>query len=217
MEGEGTTGSAATSPEATRAETPGLSAGPLPDLTDEYFNEPVFESAKLRMQHFVKEWVTNGHNAAAAARAAGYSEVCASAQGNRLLKMVYVQRLIRNILGSEPYQVPEAEEGVRQHLLAVRDANLATYFTVDATGIPKVDLLNLTEEQGKAMQSLKVNRFGEIEIKLKDSLKAAELLGRTHKMFVDKHELFGPGGVPLVPPVINVTFVDAPKKEEEAA
>lgn len=205
--------------EAAEVQSPAPSAQPLPDLTESYIlenTEPTFESTRQRMKLFVQAYLTNGRNGAAAARAAGYSENAAAQIANRLLKAAYVQKLIRNVLGEDPYQIAEAEEGVRQHLLAVRDAHLVDYFTLDEKGNPKLDLLNLTREQGAAIQSIKVNRWGEIEIKLKDSVKAAELLGRHHKMFTDKTEWTGKDGQALVPPVINVTFVDAPRKEEVA-
>lgn len=42
----------------------------------------------------------------------------------------------------------------------------------------------------------------------KNALKAAELLGDFHKLFVKRLEHAGPNGQPLPPPVFNLTFPD---------
>lgn len=42
----------------------------------------------------------------------------------------------------------------------------------------------------------------------KNALKAAELLGEFHKLFVKRHEFAGPGGAPLPAPTLGITFPD---------
>ena len=51
------------------------------------------------------------------------------------------------------------------------------------------------------------------EVELHDPLKASELLGRTHGIFVDKTELTGKDGSPLMPAVGTVIFNIGKKKD----
>lgn len=188
----------------------------IPDLTDEYIQENSgSQPSRHRMTLFAHTWLANGQNGTAAAIQAGYSPRTAGSIACELLRKVFVQRIIQNVLGADPYKIEEARRGVVQHLLAVRDAHLGSYLIFDDRGQPHFDLISLTREQSAAIESLKIKPSGEVEVRLKDSVRAAELLGKALNMFVDRHEFLGENGQPLVPPIINVMFVDRPQREEE--
>lgn len=46
-------------------------------------------------------------------------------------------------------------------------------------------------------------------LEMRDRLKASELLGKAHMDFIDRKELTGANGIPLIAPDVQVIFVDA--------
>lgn len=183
----------------------------LPDLTEAYLAEhlePAFEATRQRYRDFARFYLTNGRNASKAAKQAGYAPVSAHVQGHRLLKVSYIRQLIRSAIGEDLEEQRTIEEGVLETLTAIRKTRLRDLIKLDVNGNPEFDLLSMTDDQAIGVRKIKILRGGDIEIELESKVKAAELLGKHKGMFVEKRELSGPGGTPLLPAVINVSFKD---------
>ncbi len=113
-----------------------------------------------QQEKFAEEYIVNGFNAAAAARAAGYSERSARSQGNRLLTYADVQKYIRK---------------------AIDDALSVNRITLKKQILDKLMSIAFGEPETKE------NRDGEIVgVSFRDNLKALELLGKYMTMFSDK-------------------------------
>jgi len=112
-------------------------------------------------------------NATKAARLAGYSPRTARQQGSRLLSNVD----IRAFLSQRYKEVAMSSDEVLMRLANIARASLTDYCDENGTiDWPKV------AKDGYALKSMK--RGGKLEFESK--LRALELIGRAHAMFIDK-------------------------------
>ena len=124
---------------------------------------------------FVSEYIKD-MNAAKAAIRAGYSQKTARSIGQRLLTKVDIKKAIEI----------ELEE--------VRKANIAEAIEVE-------EFLTLAMRGEKKEEVLigvggGEQQVGEIQVSMKDRIKAAELLGKRYALFTDKKQITG--AVPVV-------------------
>lgn len=175
-----------------------------------------YERLSAKRRKFV-DLLCSGKTQTDAAREAGYGPRSPKVAAVRLLKdplvrAAYDQR--RDQLAQEAGA--EAIAVVRE-LLRLGYANMADYMQVTPDGDPYVDLSKITREQAAAIQEFTVDEYTEgrgenardvkrVRIKLVDKKGALELLGKWLRMWTTQHELTGPGGKPLPPPSINITF-----------
>ena len=154
------------------------------------------------VEHYLAHW-----NASEAARLAGYSEKTAYSQGGRLLKDVEVQAAMAE-------RLTELKAGADEVLLRL---------TSHARGSMDdfLDGATLSIEQARArgrlhlIKKYKVTRRIEpgeepratietVEVELYDAQAAMVQIGRALGLFVDRQELTGAGGAPLMP----ISFIE---------
>jgi phage terminase small subunit len=101
-------------------------------------------------------------------------------------------------------------------------SNMADYMQLEPDGGARLDFSAVDRSKAAAIQELTVEQFmtggGEyaqevrrVKFKLADKARALELLGKHLKLFVDRTEVSGPGGVPFAP-VLNIRFVSPQSK-----
>jgi phage terminase small subunit len=138
-----------------------------------------------RQAAFIREYLKNGGNATEAAKAAGYSERTAYAQGSRLLKDVEVKKAIAAKVEKieEKYEVQTAY--ILKNLVEVVERCMQrapVMVRVDGGQVQAVD------EEGRHVWEFNSNGVN----------KALELLGKYKKLFTDKVEASGADGGPIV-------------------
>ena len=131
---------------------------------------------------FVSEYIKD-MNAAKAAIRAGYSKKTARSIGQRLLTKVDIKKAVET----------ELEE--------VRKANIAEAIEVE-------EFLTLAM-RGKKKEEVLIGvgggeqRVGEIQVSMKDRIKAAELLGKRYALFTDKKQITGAVPVVIVDDIVE--------------
>jgi len=106
---------------------------------------------------------------------------------------------------------------VLHELAKIGFANMRDFITVQSDGGAVIDLKNLTRDQAAAIAEITVDEYVEgngdaaravkrVKVKLAEKKGPLELLGKYFKLWTDKAELAGPGGMPLAPPVFNFGF-----------
>lgn len=180
------------------------------------------DSLTDKQRAFVSEYLVD-KNATAAYIRAGYTARgnAAEASASQLLRNPKIRAEIDKRLAFLMERVEITPERILQELAAIAFADTNDYVQIvemdgieyDAKGDPRLDedgvpktykyqtvaikpTDQLTRFQRKAIKSIKQGKDG-IEIHLHDKQKALELLGRNHKLFVDKTELSGADGQPF--------------------
>lgn len=153
-----------------------------------------------KQQLFVDFYFIHGCNATKAAKAAGYSEKTAYSQGSRLLKDVDIDAHIRARMNEVAMQADE----VLRHLAEIGRADLDD--VTDDNG--NLDFKKARESgSSRLIRRIKSRAITtensdvvETEVEMHDRLKALELLGKHHKLFVERHELTGAdgGAIPIL-------------------
>lgn len=148
---------------------------------------PTAQVDEQRRLKFIQEYVKT-FNATKSAIAAGYSAKTAKQQGSRLLTRVDVQNELSKQFKKNRKRLKKDHDltikDLQRRLARIITANISDYMDwneEDATMIPKVEIDN-----PEGIQSIKVthNQYGSsLQIKLKDDLKAMELLGNSIGMF----------------------------------
>lgn len=151
-------------------------------------------------QRFILEYLKK-YNGTQAGIEAGFSKKTAAAQASRLLNNVNIQKALQEV--SEKIttrDIADAQE-IREFLTSVMRGNITDVCSWSESGlvfnkhsgdmnpdktrlVKKVKVTEKTSQEGD-WQEVKT------ELEIHDPLKAAELLGRTLGIFLDKHELTG--------------------------
>lgn len=155
------------------------------------------------VEHYLRTW-----NASEAARLAGYSEKSARLIGHENLTKPDIQTAIQERLA----ELRMSADEVLVRLAEQARATLADFIDIPAPGARAHSdateahaalagwSLNLhkAEQRGKLhlIKKLKSGQWGP-EIELYDAQAALQLLGRHHKLFVDRTELTGKDGNPI--------------------
>lgn len=132
------------------------------------------EKLTIKQQRFADEYLID-LNATQAAIRAGYSKKTANEQGARLLVNVSVKKYIDTRMAEKEKELIADQDEVLKYLTSVlRGESQSTEIVVEGVG----------EGFSEARKVLK-------EPSEKERLKAAELLGKRYKLFIDKHEIEG--------------------------
>ena len=115
-------------------------------------------------------------------------EKTAAQAGSRLLRNVKVAEYIRERMQKRQERTEITQDRVLEELAAIAFAKSTDYAEVKNGAVNIKDSSVLTEQQVKAIASIKEGKFG-IEVKLNNKEKALELLGRHLGMFKDKVEV----------------------------
>lgn len=164
----------------------------LPELTD-------------KQQLFVDYYFIYGCNATKAAKAAGYSERTARKIGSENLTKLDIAAHIRARMSKVAMQADE----VLMHLAEIGRSDFDD--VTDDNG--NLDLKKARESgTSRLIKRVKTRAITtensdivESEIEMHDRLKALELIGKTHRLFVERQEITGADGGPI--PII-ITGMD---------
>jgi phage terminase small subunit len=152
-----------------------------------------------KQEAFAKEYVID-YNATQAAIRAGYSEKTAYSQGNRLLKKVEVQAMIKKLEAEASKRTQVSKDMVIRELARVAFVDARKLF--DENGKPK-DIRMLDDDTAAALASVDIyeefdyNGDGKEltgytkKYKWADKLRALEMLGKHLGMFTDKVHVEG--------------------------
>lgn len=148
-------------------------------------------TAKLtpKQAMFVKEYLVD-LNATQAAIRAGYSAKTASEQGTRLLGNVKIQAALGEIQQARGNRLEVTADRIEKELAKIAFAKVNGAVEWDALTAKLKSSDELPDEVLATIQEISQTAHG-IKIKQYDKLKALELLGRRHGMFVDKVEHSG--------------------------
>ena len=136
-----------------------------------------------RRLEFARQYVAT-RNGALSARRAGYEAKSSDSEAARLLGIVEVQAEIERIRADVAGSLDITPEFVAQELAALAFSNLGDYFTIDASGLPVLDLAGVEPGKLRALASVKHDATG-TSIKLHDKHAALVTLARTLGMVQD--------------------------------
>jgi len=152
---------------------------------------------------FVEEYL-KCFNATKAALAAGYSAQTARAQGARLLTNVDIAQAVKERLQESAMSADE----VLMRLAAIARGDIGDLLTVQGSNIV-VDLSKAVAAQKTGLvkkltqkRTTQTTQAGTVDdvvtsLELHDPLTALQLLGKHHKLFVEKSEVSGPNDGPI--------------------
>jgi len=146
----------------------------------------------VKQQIFIDSYLTS-YNATAAALIAGYSEKTAYSQGARLLKNVEISEAIAERLQESAMSADEVLMRLAEHARGDIDNYLSDdghFDLAKARGAKHTQLIRKFKTRTTARlvgdEEIKTT---ETEIELYDSQAALALLGKYHKLFIDKTEI----------------------------
>ena len=149
----------------------------------------------IKQRVFVEEYL-RCWNATEAAKRAGYSERTARQQGSRLLSNA-------NILEEIDKRISEKAMAADEVLIRLAEqARVSLDEVIDVYGkgkhewnvnIPKI----IADGKGHLIKSLTPTQYG-LKVELHDKQRALELLGKHHRLFVDRQEITGADGGAIV-------------------
>lgn len=151
-----------------------------------------------KQARFVEEYLVDLNGTQAAIRA-GYSRDSAAVIAYENLRKPQIAAAIDRALAERP---GITRTRIVDELGRIAFANAGDYFDWGPDGVKVKASTDLTEEQRAVVCEVSqtvTEKGGTIRVKLADKLAALEKLGKTLRMFTDKHEVSGAGGEPLVP------------------
>jgi phage terminase small subunit len=182
----------------------------------------VNESVKLtlKQEQFCQAYIQNGGNASEAYRTAYNAEdmkpEVIHVKACELLKSgkvsVRIDELKDDILSRHQVTI----DRVINEYSKLAFTNMGDFFRVDNDGLPQLDLSAITRNQSAAIsevtcEMIRTEKDGDdrmpvlkAKIKLADKRGALDSLSKVLGIFVDKHEVTGKDGAPIIP-VIHVT------------
>jgi phage terminase small subunit len=152
---------------------------------------------KARRAAFVREFLVDG-NATQAAIRAGYSPKSAVHSAKRLLR---IPAIVKQIAEAQVIAAQRNEltvDRVIQELMCIAFSDGSECFPkIEGGKVIPPNVHNLTDSQRRTISDVSVSRQG-VRVYRFDKIKALELLGRYLGMYVDRHEVTGDDGGPLV-------------------
>lgn len=148
-----------------------------------------------KQQRFCDEYLID-LNATQAAIRSGYSEKTAYSQGQRLLKNVEVKAYLDKRMAEKEDALVAKQDEIMKYLTAVMRREMSENIVVT---LKEKKTFYAPDAEGKMRKNTietEVPEVVEIPAQLKDSNKAAELLGRRYSMFTDKVDV--DGALPVV-------------------
>jgi phage terminase small subunit len=170
-----------------------------------------------KQQRFVDEYLVD-LNATQAAIRAGYSKRTAKVQGSRLLTIADIQASIQESMRGRETRTHITQDRVLQELARIAffdirklyrpDGGLKAMSELDdeaAAVLAGVDVVEMQGAMGVAAEGgvAHVPMYTK-KAKIPDKVGALSLAMRHLGMLKDKTELSGPGGAPMLPPVIKL-------------
>lgn len=159
-----------------------------------------------RQKLFPKEYLID-LNATQAAKRCGYSEKTAYSQGQRLLKHVEVQQIIKEELEKKIAKTDNAGQMVIDELTRIIQTNMFDFFTIGDDGLPYADLSKVPYEMGRVISKIHTDQYidqtetvkdedGEerkvtvkkVRIEFWSKTAATEQLGKYYELFTMKHK-----------------------------
>lgn len=176
-----------------------------------------------RERRFVQNYFSNGLNGVKAAIDAGFSSnyATAASMASRLLRRPTVVKMIERERAKEGDHSAELRRRQIERLETIAFADVRQLYNPDGALKPVPDMDDHTYALVGAIKTreeldgdgMKVGDV--VELKIKDQVKAHELLAKMTGALVEKHEHTGKGGVPLAVEVVQ--FTPAPKKKKAKA
>ncbi len=169
-----------------------------------------------KQARFIEEYLVD-LNATQAAIRAGYSAKRARAIACENLTKPDIQGAIQKAMDARSKRTEITADSVLAELRKIAFGDARRVMRWGPGGVTLIDSAELSDDDAaivsEASESI-TQAGGSIKLKTHDKLKALELLGRHLGMFVDRKELTGAGGAPLVPPVLQINFVTPPESQE---
>lgn len=164
---------------------------------------------RVKMERFAQEYIKD-FNGTRAAIAAGYSETSAAVIACENLRKPNIKKRIDELLETKLAAAAVTEERIIERLaqIAFGDPRKVAEFKNGKLSITDSDKLTRAEAGMIAAMSEETGNKRKREIKFHDPIRAAELLGKTKKMFTDKVEHEG---------MVAVTFNDSIPDDEPPA
>ncbi len=147
---------------------------------------------------FVHHYVTNGYNAAAAARAAGFAESSANTQGAKLVAKPRVKAAIDALIAPTLKKLNVTKDRIIEELALIAFSDIGEAFNANGDLLPIHDM---PESIRRALSGIDVDMLFEgrgedkehvgftKKIRTWEKTKAIELLGKHLKMWTDKVEI----------------------------
>jgi len=152
---------------------------------------------KARRAAFVREFLVDG-NATQAAIRAGYSPKSAVHSAKRLLRMPAITEAIAKAQAEAARRNEITVDRVLQELSRIAFHDPSKIVTVTKRqGIKITPTEDLDDDHRRCVESVGESQHG-LRIKLLDKTRALELLGKYLGMWVERHEITGDEGGPLV-------------------
>lgn len=164
---------------------------------------PSARDLTLKQRRFIEEYLRDP-NATQAAMKAGYSAKTAESIGGENLRKPRIAKILEEREAALVRQRELSQEAVLEAIRRQVLGDIRELFDDDCNFIP---IKRLTAAQASMIAGfeivLKNAEAGDghtdrvLKLKLKDASKYVEMAGKYFGLFVDRHELSGPGGLPL--------------------
>lgn len=155
---------------------------------------------RIFVEEYLKCW-----NATAAARAAGYSENTAAIIGHENLQKPNIAAEIDRRKAEIIMTTDEVLTRLGEQARGAHTAYIGADGSVDLAGLKAAGLMHL-------IKGTRYDRVGNLIVEFYDAQAALDKLLKTKGVYIERHELSGPGGGPIVvtkieviPPADNAT------------
>lgn len=169
-----------------------------------------------KQRRFVEQYLID-LNATQAAIRAGYSERTANKVGPRMLVNVGVVTAVNRAIEERSKRTEITQDSVLQELGRIGFSDMRQFTQWGPDGVVLNDCATLDADAARCVAEVSQTTSkdgGSLKFRLHDKVSALEKLGKHLGMFVDRHELTGANGAPLLPPgAIQVTLVAASHAE----
>jgi len=118
--------------------------------------------------------------------------------GCRLLRNANIQSRLAEVARRACVRNEAGVDRVLSRLVAIAFSDLRQAATWGPRGVALVDSKTLPDDVAVAIESVSEDKDGNVKIKRSDQIRALELIGKYHKMFVERLEHGGDGGGPIV-------------------
>jgi len=138
-------------------------------------------------ERFCQEYIID-LNITRAAKDASFSKKTARTIGSKLLTRIDIQDRIAELMEERAKRTEITQDRVLEELACLGHSNIKKYIKHAATGfIQFKDIDNISEEDARAIESIKVNyKEGKIEFKLHSKTRTLEMICRHLGMFTEE-------------------------------
>ncbi len=146
-----------------------------------------------KQKRFADEYLIdlNATRAYKAAYPAVKRDEAAAVNASKLLRNTKVSAYISERMEERQKRTEITQDRVLQELAAIAFTDVTDIVSISNGNVRVKDTSVLTDSQKKAIAGIKVDKFGNIEIKMNDKESALELLGRHMGSWINKLEISG--------------------------